>query len=96
VIAEARLTTLGLALPELGDVYRVIPSGAKYASHLAVSQMLYLSGTVPIKDGAPHLPGVVGADRSPAEGYEAARYAALTSLAPVLFTGADVRAPLLR
>lgn len=90
MIAEARLEALGLPVPELTDLYRVIRSGAKYALHLAVGNLLYLSGTVPIRDGAPYLTGVVGQDRSPADGYEAARYAALTSLAAVRYALGDL------
>jgi hypothetical protein len=59
--------------------YRANPAGARFISHLAINNVLYLSGTTPVKDGKPYLTGVVGADLSIEQGYEAARYAALSS-----------------
>src|SRR5215813_7514903 len=64
----------------LEDLYRTNASGAHYISHFPVQGMLFLSGTVPIKDGKPYLPGVVGESLTLEQGYEAARYAALTTL----------------
>ncbi|MBI4587589.1 MAG: RidA family protein [Candidatus Rokubacteria bacterium] len=82
---EARLKRLGLALPRLEDLYGANPSGARFISHYAVRDLLFLSGTVPIKEGRAFRPGVVGKDLTVEEGYEAARYAALTSLAAVKY-----------
>jgi len=82
---EAKLQGLGLTLPRLEDQYGTNPSGARFISHYAVGNLLFLSGTVPIKDGRPFGPGVVGKDLTVEEGYEAARYAALTSLAAVKY-----------
>ena len=59
-------------------------------SHLTVNNVLYLSGTTPVKDGAPHLTGVVGAELSIEQGYEAARYALLSSLAVVKYALGDL------
>ena len=81
--AEDTLKGMGLAVPNLEDLYRTNASGAHYISHFPVQGMLFLSGTVPIKDGKPYLPGVVGENLTPEQGYEAARYAALTTLAAV-------------
>ena len=70
--------------------HRINPTGARFVSHLAVGSLLYLSGTVPIKDGRPFRTGVVGQDLTREEGYEAARYAALTSLAAVRYALGDL------
>jgi enamine deaminase RidA (YjgF/YER057c/UK114 family) len=78
--AERRLAELGLAIEPLAESYALDTSGAKFVSHLAVGELLYQSGTVPERDGLPYLTGVVGADLTIEQGYEAARYAALSSL----------------
>ena len=82
---EDKLTTLGLALPDLDAIYRTNRSGARFLSHFAVQNLLYLSGTTPVKDGQPYLTGVVGQDLTLEQGYEAARYAVLHSLAAVQY-----------
>jgi enamine deaminase RidA (YjgF/YER057c/UK114 family) len=87
---EAKLEKLGLPLPDLDQLYRGNASGARFISHLAVNNMLYLSGTTPLRDGRPYLPGIVGGDLSMEQGYEAARYAALTSLAAVKYALGDL------
>lgn len=87
---EEKLTTLGLAVPNLEDLYRTNPAGARYISHFSVQNLLYLSGTTPRKDGQSYLPGVVGKDLTAAQGYEAARYAALTTLAAVKYALGDL------
>jgi len=90
MMVEAKLATLGMDLPNLEDLYRANPSGAHYVSHFPVQNLLYLSGTTPRKNGQPHLPGVVGKDLTVAQGYEAARYAALTTLAAVRYALGDL------
>src|SRR5262249_10511534 len=87
---EEKLEKAGLQVPKLEDLYRTNPSGAHYISHFPVQNLLYLSGTTPRKDGQPHLPGVVGKDLSVAQGYEAARYAALTTLAAIKYALGDL------
>src|SRR3989441_2058444 len=87
---EAKLEKLGLELPSLEDLYRTNSSGAHYISHFPVQNLLYLSGTTPRKGGQPYLPGVVGKDLTVAQGYEAARYAALTTLAVVKYALGDL------
>ena len=82
---EAKLTELGLAVPDLESLYRTNASGAHYISHYPVQNLLYLSGTTPRRDGRGYLPGVVGKDLTLEQGYEAARYAALTTLAAVKY-----------
>ena len=87
---EAKLATLGLTLPDLEAEYRDNPAGARFVSHLAVGNQLYLSGTVPIKDGRPYLTGVVGRDLTVAQAYEAARYALLPALGAVAYALGDL------
>jgi len=83
--AEATLRQLGLEVPSLDELYRTNASGAHYISHFPVQNLLYLSGTTPRKDGHAYLPGVVGGDLTLEQGCEAARYAALTTLAAVQY-----------
>ena len=90
MIVEDKLKALGLVVPNLEDLYRVNISGAHYISHFPVQGMLYLSGTVPIKDGKVFLPGVLGENLTIEQGYEAARYAALTTLVAVKYALGDL------
>ncbi len=53
MIVEDKLHTLGLHLPDLEALYRTNLSAAHYISHYAVQNVLYLSGTTPMKDGQP-------------------------------------------
>jgi enamine deaminase RidA (YjgF/YER057c/UK114 family) len=88
--AEQKLRELGFEIPSLEELYRTNASGAHFISHYAVQHLLYLSGTTPRKDGHPYLPGVVGKDLNVEQGYEAARYAALTTLAAVKYALGDL------
>jgi enamine deaminase RidA (YjgF/YER057c/UK114 family) len=87
---EAKLAALGFELPSLEDLYRTNASGAHYISHFPVQNLLYLSGTTPRKGGQAYLPGVVGKDLSLEQGYEAARYATITTLAAVKYALGDL------
>ena len=87
---ESNLKTLGLAVPSLDDLYRKNASGAHYISHFPVQNLLYLSGTVPIKDGQLYRPGVVGQDLTLEQAADAARYAVLTTLAAVKYALTDL------
>ena len=87
---EAKLAQLGLELPNLEDLYRTNASGAHYISHFPIQNLLYLSGTTPRKNGEPYLPGVVGKDLTLAQGYEAARYATVMTLAAVKYALGDL------
>jgi len=78
--AERRLAELGFTIEPLASSYALDTSGAKFVSHLAVGELLYLSGTVPEKDGVPYLTGALGAELTLEPGYEAARFAAVSSL----------------
>ena len=60
MIVEAKLQALGLQLPNLEEQYRANLSGARFLSHYAVQNLLYLSGTTPMRDGTPFNTGVVG------------------------------------
>jgi enamine deaminase RidA (YjgF/YER057c/UK114 family) len=75
VIVEDKLKALGLTLPDLDELYRRNASGARFISHYAVQNILYLSGTTPLKDGRP---------------YDAARYATLASLTAVKYALGDL------
>ena len=87
---EEKLKKIGMELPSLEDLYRTNTSGAHYISHFPVQNLLSLSGTTPRKDGQPYLPGIVGKDLTVAQGYEAARHAALTTLATVKYALGDL------
>src|SRR5258706_7000521 len=87
---EAKLEKLGLELSNLEDLYRTNASGAHYISHYPVQNLLYLSGTTPRKAGQSYLPGVVGKDLTLEQGQEAARYAAVMSLAAVKYALGDL------
>ena len=87
---EAKLEKLGFELPNLEDLYRTNASGAHYISHYPVQNLLYLSGTTPRKGGQSYLPGVVGKDLTLEQGQEAARYAAVMSLAAVKYALGDL------
>lgn len=90
MIVEKKLEQLGLAVPDIDQLYRSNVSGAKYVSHFAVQNVLYLSGTTPVKDGRPYLTGMLGKDLTVEQGYEAARYAALGSLAAIKYALGDL------
>jgi len=90
MLIEEKLKALGLSVPDLDELYRTNASGARFISHYAVQPMLYLSGTTPFKDGQPFHRGVLGNDLTVEQGYDAARYATLTSLAAVKYALGDL------
>jgi enamine deaminase RidA (YjgF/YER057c/UK114 family) len=77
--AEKRLLDLGIVLPE-GPA-----PGGNYLSAKAVGSLLYLAGAISAGAGGV-ITGTAGADRSIAEGYDAARACALTQLAVLKHT----------
>jgi enamine deaminase RidA (YjgF/YER057c/UK114 family) len=87
---EQKLTSLGLPLPDMESDYRKNRSGAKFMSHRAVGALLYLSGTVPIRDEEAYLPGLVGRDLTIQQGYEAARWALVQALSAVKYALGDL------
>jgi enamine deaminase RidA (YjgF/YER057c/UK114 family) len=90
MLVEQKLTALGLELVDLEAEYRRTPSYANFNSHYAVQNVLYLSGTVPLRNGQPFLPGLVGRDLTIAEGAQAARQAMLLSLATIRYALGDL------
>jgi hypothetical protein len=68
MIVEQKLQSLGLVVPDLEQDYATNPSGARFISHYALQNVLYLSGTAPVKDGKPYRPGVVGKDLTVEQG----------------------------
>ncbi len=90
MVVEEKLRALGITLPDLETEYRANRSGAHFISHLAVHGLLYLSGTVPRKDDRLHLPGILGQDLTIAQGYEAARYALLSTLSAIKYALGDL------
>src|SRR5687767_15588325 len=87
---EERLNGMGMTVPDLTDLWRANPAGAHYISHFPVRGLLHLCGTTPVRDGRPYLPGVVGGTLTLAQGAEAARYAALTTLAVLKYALGDL------
>src|SRR4029450_13050041 len=87
---EDNLGRLGLAVPNLEELWRVNASGAHYISHFPVKGLLYLCGTTPVRDAPGFPPGLVGKDLDIGQGYEAARYAALTTLGVIKYALGDL------
>ncbi len=74
MIAEEKLQSLGLVLPQLPA------PGGNYLSAKRVGEMVYLAGVISTgPDGV--ITGTVGADRTIEDGYAGARACALTQLA---------------
>jgi enamine deaminase RidA (YjgF/YER057c/UK114 family) len=77
VNVEQRLKELGLTLPNPPK-----PAG-NYQPWILSGNMLYLSGQFPIENGRSRYAGRVGSELSEADGYAAARLAALNVLAQI-------------
>lgn len=73
----ARLTELGLTLPE------VVPPLAAYVPAVRTADLVYTSGQLPMMGGKLARVGKVGAEISPEEGKELAHICALNALAAV-------------
>lgn len=73
--AEARLKELGLHLSRPPT-----PLGA-YVEAVQTGNLLFLSGTLPVEEGAPRFQGRIGAELSVEEGRRATHLAALNALA---------------
>lgn len=74
---EERLKELGLTLPEAPKPV------AAYIPAKRAGDLVFVSGQIPLRDGKIAYQGKVGAERTPEEGYEAARLCALNALAAV-------------
>lgn len=72
---EERLKELGIALPE------AVAPVANYVPGVITGNLLFLSGQLPLKDGAPTSTGICGAEVSVEDGATAARQCALNLLA---------------
>lgn len=74
-VTEEKLTALGLTLPQAGT-----PRGT-YVPFVRVGNLVFVSGQAPRRDGTLLYAGKVGAERTPEEGYEAAKLCTLNLLA---------------
>ena len=72
---EQRLTDLGIRLPPAPK-----PLGA-YVEAVQAGDLLFLSGALPVEDGAPRFQGRIGKDLTLEDGRQAARLATLNALA---------------
>src|SRR5690606_7645859 len=72
-----KLQDMGITLPEVS-----LPA-ANYVPCVISGNMLYVSGQLPMKDGAPQFIGKVGREFSLEEGQECARLCAINILAHV-------------
>ena len=77
VDAYARLAELGLTLPA------VVPPLAAYVPAVQSGNYVYVSGQLPMVDGKLPYVGKVGAEVTPEQGAELARYCALNALAAI-------------
>ncbi len=77
---QDRLDKAGITIPTMEEIYGQNPSGARYITHRAVGETLYLTGTCAAKDGKPFMTGILGEDLTVEQGYQAARQAALCNL----------------
>ena len=77
VDAYAKLAELGLSLP------KVVPPLASYVPAVQSGNYVYVSGQLPMVDGKLPYTGKVGADVTPEQGAELARYCALNALAAI-------------
>ncbi|GAA0480013.1 putative endoribonuclease [Paractinoplanes deccanensis] len=77
VDAYAKLAELGLTLPT------VVPPLASYVPAVQSGNYVYVSGQLPLVEGKLPYEGKVGAEVTPEQGTELARYCALNALAAV-------------
>ena len=75
--ASARLAELGLSLPP------VVPPVAAYVPAVRSGSFVYTSGQLPLVNGELPASGKVGAEVSPEDAYQCARYCALNALAAI-------------
>lgn len=75
--ATSRVKELGLVLPPAP------PPGGIYKPVLVHDHLLYVSGTVPVRDDGSFITGRLGDDLSIEEGFEAARQVGLTMLSVI-------------
>ncbi|MGR8009220.1 RidA family protein [Streptomyces hypolithicus] len=83
-VVEARLTELGLTLPE------VVPPLATYQPAVRSGLYVYTSGQLPMVEGKLPCTGKVGAEVTPEEAKDLARVCALNALAAVKSVTGDL------
>ncbi|TDE00493.1 RidA family protein [Jiangella asiatica] len=83
---EDRLTSLGLALP---DVAKPV---AAYIPAVRSGSYVFTSGQLPLREGTLLSTGTVGAEVTPEQAYDAARQCALNALAAVRAEVGDLSA----
>ncbi|MFF5082228.1 RidA family protein [Actinoplanes sp. NPDC000266] len=77
VDAYAKLAELGLTLPS------VVPPLASYVPAVQTGNYVYVSGQLPLVEGKLPYEGKVGAEVTPEQGTELARYCAVNALAAI-------------
>ena len=81
---EARLTELGITLPEAPAAV------AAYQPWIRTGNLIFTSGQLPFRDGEIAYAGKLGAEVSDEDGYQAARQAALNALAQIKSATSDL------
>jgi len=81
---EARLTKLGITLPEAPAAV------AAYRPWIRTGNLIFTSGQLPFRDGEIAYAGKLGAEISEEDGYQAARQAALNALAQIKSATGDL------
>jgi enamine deaminase RidA (YjgF/YER057c/UK114 family) len=72
---EAHIKSLGLTLPEAAAPV------ANYVPYVRTGNLVFVSGQIPLQDGAVKYTGIVGGTLSADDGYQAARICALNLIA---------------
>jgi enamine deaminase RidA (YjgF/YER057c/UK114 family) len=72
---EAHITSLGLTLPSAAAPV------ANYVPYVRTGNLVFVSGQIPLQDGAVKYAGLVGGDVSAEDGYAAARLCGLNLIA---------------
>jgi len=81
---EARLTKLGITLPEAPAAV------AAYRPWIRTGNLIFTSGQLPFRDGEIAYAGKLGAEISEEDGYQAARQATLNALAQIKSATGDL------
>lgn len=87
---EAKLTEMGITLPDYSKEGYPGATFGTMKSHHRVGNVLYLSGHLPWKDGGPTAIGTLGKDVTIEEGYQAARLTAIHCLAGIKYAIGDL------
>jgi enamine deaminase RidA (YjgF/YER057c/UK114 family) len=87
---QENLDAAGIVIPTMEEIYGKNPSGARYITHRAVGETLYLTGTCAAMNGKPYMTGVLGEELTVEHGYQAARQAALCNLGILKYAIGDL------